>query len=61
MKKKNELLGNLKEDIDYVKNSQYRTKVLKSLEGDVKIPTAIAKDSGIMTNHISKVLSELRT
>ena len=31
-----------------------------SLDGDVKIPTAIAKDSGIRTNHISKVLSELK-
>ena len=33
---------------------------MKSLEGDVKIPTVIAKDSGIRTNHISKVLSELK-
>lgn len=33
---------------------------MKSLEGDVKIPTAIANDSGIRTNHISKVLSELK-
>ena len=33
---------------------------MKSVEGDVKIPTVIAKDSGIRTNHISKVLSELK-
>ena len=33
---------------------------MKSLEGDVKIPTAIARDSGIRTNHISKVLGELK-
>lgn len=33
---------------------------MKSLEGEVKIPTAIANDSGIRTNHISKVLSELK-
>ena len=33
---------------------------MKSLEGDVKIPTAIANDSGIRTNHISKVLAELK-
>ena len=33
---------------------------MKSLDGDVKIPTAIAKDSEIRPNHISKVLSELR-
>ena len=33
---------------------------MKSLEGYVKIPTAIANDSGIRTNHISKVLAELK-
>ena len=33
---------------------------MKSLDGDVKIPTVIAKDSGIRANHISKVLGELK-
>ena len=33
---------------------------MKSLYGEVKIPTVIAKDSGIRTNHISKVLAELK-
>ena len=33
---------------------------MKSLEGDVKIPSQIAKDSDIRVNHISKVLSELK-
>lgn len=33
---------------------------MESLERDVKIPTAIANDSGIRTNHISKVLFELK-
>ena len=47
-------------EISYVKISQYRAKVMKSLDGDVKIPTAIAKDSEIRPNHISKVLSELK-
>ena len=47
-------------EISYVEISKYRSKVMKSLEGNVKIPTAIAKDSGIRTNHISKVLSELK-
>lgn len=41
-------------------SDKYRTKVMKSLEGEVKIPTAIARDSGIRTNHVSKVLSELK-
>lgn len=48
-------------EISYVEISKYRKKVMKSLDGDVKIPTAIAKDSGIRTNHISKVLSELKS
>jgi len=48
-------------EISYVQISKYRLKVLKSLEGDVKIPTVIAKDSGIRSNHISKVLSELKS
>ena len=47
-------------EISYVEISQYRKKVMKSLEGNVKIPTVIARDSGIRTNHISKVLSELK-
>jgi len=47
-------------EISYVEISKYRKKVMKSLEGDVKIPTVIANDSGIRTNHISKVLSELK-
>ena len=48
-------------EISYVNISQYRRKVMKSLDGDVKIPTVIAKDSGIRANHISKVLAELKT
>ena len=41
-------------------SDKYRTKVMKSLDGDVKIPTVIAKDSEIRPNHISKVLAELK-
>ena len=47
-------------EISYVQISKYRTKVMKALDGEVKIPTDIANDSGIRTNHISKVLSELK-
>ena len=47
-------------EMSYVKISTYRTKVMKSLDGDVKIPSQIAKDSDIRVNHISKVLSELK-
>ncbi len=44
----------------YVQISKYREKTVKSIGEKVKIPTNIAKDSGIRTNHISKVLSELK-
>ena len=55
-----ELSDEILAEIGYVQISKYRAKVMKSLDGDVKIPTAIANDSGIRTNHISKVLSELK-
>ena len=55
-----ELSDEMLTEISYVEISKYRSKVMKSVEGDVKIPTVIAKDSGIRTNHISKVLSELK-
>lgn len=47
-------------ETSYVKISKYRAKVMKTLDGEVKIPTVIARDSGIRTNHVSKVLSELK-
>ena len=55
-----ELSDEMLKEMSYVKISQYRTKVMKSLDGEVKIPTVIAKDSEIRPNHISKVLSELK-
>ena len=48
--------------ISYVSISSYRLKTVQSLRGsEVKIPTQIAKDTGIKPNHISKVLSELKS
>ena len=55
-----ELSDEILTEISYVNISKYRTKVMKSLDGEVLIPTQIAKNSGIRTNHISKVLSELK-
>ena len=46
--------------ISYVNISSYRAKTVKSLQGDVKIPTKIAEDTGILPNHMSKVLKELK-
>ena len=44
----------------YVTSSKYRTKVMKSLDGEVKIPSQIAKDSDIIQNHISATLRQLK-
>lgn len=56
-----ELSDELQIEISYVQIFKYRTKTLKALDGNVKIPSALARDSGIRTNHISKVLSELKS
>ena len=55
-----ELSDEMLTEISYVQISKYREKVMKSLEGEVKIPSQIAKDSDIRVNQISKVLSELK-
>ena len=55
-----ELSDEMLTEISYVQISQYRTKVMNALDGGVKIPSNIAGDSGIRTNHISKVLGELK-
>ena len=55
-----ELSDELLIEISYVQISKYRTKTMKSLDGEVLMPSQIAKNSGIRTNHISKVLSELK-
>ena len=46
--------------LSYVKISSYRAKTVKSLHNEAKIPTVIAKDTGILPNHMSKVLKELK-
>ena len=55
-----ELSDEMLKEISYIQISTYRTRVMKSLEDEVNIPSKIAEDSGIRTNHISKVLAELR-
>ena len=44
----------------YINISSYRVKTVKALKDEVLMPTQIAKDAGIRTNHISKVLRELK-
>ena len=53
-------MSKLKEEIDYVNRSQYRLKVIKSLDGKVKIPSEIANDAEIFHNHISHTLRQLK-
>lgn len=44
----------------YVISSSYRRRSVKSLNENDKIPTDLAQDIGVRTNHISKVLRELK-
>lgn len=46
--------------LKYINKSSYRLKVLKSIGEDVKMPKEIAEDSGILPNHISNVLRQLK-
>ena len=55
-----ELSDDMLKEMSYVKISTYRTKVMKSLDDEVKIPSQIAKDSDILQNHISAVLRQLK-
>lgn len=55
-----ELTDEMLTEISYVEISSYRKKVMKSLDGEVLIPTQIARNSEIRPNHISKVLAELK-
>ncbi len=55
-----ELSDEMWKEFGYVKSSKNRTKVMKSLDGETKIPTQIAKDTEILQNHISSVLKQLR-
>ena len=49
----------MNEEIEYVKKSQYRLRVFKCLEGEVKMPSVIARETNIVQNHMSKVLNQL--
>lgn len=46
--------------IKYIRRSRYRVRALKAIGEGVKIPKEIAEDSGILQNHISNVLRELK-
>lgn len=49
------------ETLKFIQRSTYRQRVLKALDDNVLMPKQIAERSNIRTNHVSKVLSELRS
>ena len=55
-----ELSDEMLKEVGYIQISTYRTKVMKSLDGEVKIPSQIAKDTDIMQNHMSATLKQLK-
>lgn len=46
--------------VRYINKSSYRSRTLKAIGEDVKIPKEIARDSGILQSHISNVLRDLK-
>lgn len=46
--------------VGYVVASEYRTNILKSIGDGIKIPSAIANEIGLRTNHVSNVLRDLK-
>ena len=48
------------DSLGYVMASTYRLKVLQYIGNGVKIPSDIAKEVGVRTNHISNVLADLK-
>lgn len=46
--------------LGYVMASDYRKNILKSIGNDIKIPSVIAEEIGLRTNHISNVLNDLK-
>lgn len=49
----------MEEIIEYLNNSKYRIKVIKSLGDGAKFPTIISKDTNISQNQVSAVLRQL--
>ena len=46
--------------IRYIEKSTYRYRVFKTIGRGVKMPKEIADESGILQNHISNVLRQLK-
>ena len=51
----------MESELKFIKISKNRTKVMYCLQdGDVKIPTQIANETGIIRNHVSNTLKQLK-
>jgi predicted transcriptional regulator len=46
--------------IRYIEKSTYRHRVFKTIGRGVKMPKEISQESGILQNHISNVLKQLK-
>ena len=46
--------------VGYVMASEYRRNILKSIGENIKIPSVLAEDIGLRTNHVSNVLKDLK-
>lgn len=55
-----ELSDELLTEVAFVQISKYRSRVLKSLDGQVKIPSQIGRDAEIIQNHVSGTLKQLK-
>jgi len=47
--------------VGYVMASEYRKNILKNIGNGIKIPSNIAKELNLRTNHVSNVLKELKS
>ena len=52
-------MGDKWELIGKIKSSEWRLKVLKVLNENVKMPSELSKETNISTSHISEVIGEL--
>lgn len=47
--------------VGYVMASDYRKNIMKNIGNGIKIPSAIAEEINLRTNHVSNVLKELKS
>lgn len=46
--------------LSFIKSSKNRTKIILSINNDIKIPSEISKDTNIRLNYVSALLLELK-